>query len=66
MDYKGYEIKRVMFEDSICYTVPGLPSLSGVDIAANIKTAMKWIDAYLQERAYFKYLREKEVNNEGL
>ena len=44
--YKGYEIKRVVYQDCNNYTVPSLP---GNDIAGDLKTAKKWIDQWIYE-----------------
>jgi len=51
MDYRGYEIKRVMYQGLANYAVPALP---GQDMAASVKTAERWIDSHIREkRAFF-------------
>ena len=47
MKYKGFEIKKIVYQDCINYVVP---FLSREDIAVNVKTAKKWIDAYIAEK----------------
>jgi hypothetical protein len=40
--YRGRAIQRVNYQGTVCYRVPG-----SSDLAANLKTAKKWIDAEL-------------------
>lgn len=50
MQYKGYTIKKVTYQDCDNYVVIGPDKRQRSDIAANVTTAKKWIDAEIAER----------------
>lgn len=46
MVYRGYEIKRILYQGVVCYRTPGIP---GNDIAVRIEAAKRWIDSWILE-----------------
>jgi len=51
MTYRRFTIKRTKYQGLVAYAVAPPTGPGWAELAANIKTAKKWIDAHLAEKA---------------